>query len=95
MASVVKITISLEKNLARQVADIAERLGLSRSKMISLALADSLQRREDQSIIRELDSIYAVDDKQVAAETDEWVRFASASLRRIIEAEDEEDRRHD
>ena len=93
MASVVKIAISLEKNLANRVTELAERLDVSRSRMIALALADFLQRREDQEIIQELDSIYGVGDPRISAETEEWVRFASASLRRITEEEDSDDRK--
>ena len=54
-----KTAISIEKPLLEETDRIAKKLGLSRSRLISLALANYLRNRRNQEMTEQLNSVYS------------------------------------
>ncbi|MEZ4388883.1 MAG: ribbon-helix-helix protein, CopG family [Candidatus Krumholzibacteriia bacterium] len=56
-----KIAISLPDQLYAAADRLARRLGVSRSELYRRALADYLERHDDESVTRQLDAVYGDD----------------------------------
>jgi metal-responsive CopG/Arc/MetJ family transcriptional regulator len=57
----VKTAISLPEERFNQLEEMARRLGLKRSQVISAALAEYLERRREDQITERLDAVYEQD----------------------------------
>jgi len=55
----VKTAISLDTNLLKEADQTARALGLSRSRLFSLALEDYLRQRRQQQILEQLNQTYS------------------------------------
>jgi metal-responsive CopG/Arc/MetJ family transcriptional regulator len=53
-----KTAISLEDNLLREADQTARRMGLSRSRLFSLALQDYLRNRRQEAMVERLNQVY-------------------------------------
>lgn len=65
-----KTAISIEAPLLEETDRTARKLGLSRSRVVSLALADYLRHQRNQQIVEQLNHVYAESgalDKSLAA----------------------------
>jgi metal-responsive CopG/Arc/MetJ family transcriptional regulator len=54
-----KTAISLDDELLQQVDKTARRMGLSRSRLFALAVADFLQRQRQEQMLHRLNEVYA------------------------------------
>jgi metal-responsive CopG/Arc/MetJ family transcriptional regulator len=54
-----KTAISIEDGLLREADATARQMGLSRSRLFALAVADFLQRRRQEQMLRQLNEVYA------------------------------------
>jgi metal-responsive CopG/Arc/MetJ family transcriptional regulator len=54
-----KTAISVEDRLMKEADRYAHRLGLSRSRLVSLALRDYLRRGKQEEILERLNQVYA------------------------------------
>ena len=54
-----KTAISLDGNLLQKADETARALGLTRSRLFSLALEDYLRRMQQQRMIEQLDQVYS------------------------------------
>jgi metal-responsive CopG/Arc/MetJ family transcriptional regulator len=58
LAKTVKTAISLPEERFNQLEEMARRLGLKRSQLISAALAEYLERRREDRITERLNAVY-------------------------------------
>jgi metal-responsive CopG/Arc/MetJ family transcriptional regulator len=65
-SSTVKTAISLEDGLFREAQGLARRLKVSRSRLFATAMAEFIERRRNQELLREINAAYAT-----AADPDE------------------------
>jgi metal-responsive CopG/Arc/MetJ family transcriptional regulator len=63
-----KTAISLDDGLLKQADETARLMGLSRSRLFSVALEDFLRRRHQEQMIEQLNQVYS-DDKPNEART--------------------------
>ena len=54
-----KTAISLDDDLLEEADNTARSMGLSRSRLFSLALRDYLKRRKDEAVTERLNRVYA------------------------------------
>ncbi|MCI0398114.1 MAG: ribbon-helix-helix domain-containing protein [Chloroflexi bacterium] len=54
----IKVTISLEESLFKQVDALARELQISRSQLFTLAVAEFIQQRQNQAILEALNAAY-------------------------------------
>jgi hypothetical protein len=54
-----KTAISIEDGLMREVDETARVMGLSRSRLFALAVADFLQRQRQEQMLLRLNEVYA------------------------------------
>ena len=54
-----KTAISIDDDLLRAADDAAQRLGLSRSRLFSVAVGDFLERHRKDDMLRRLNEVYA------------------------------------
>lgn len=71
--STVKTAVSIDEVLFTQAEALADELGLSRSRLYGLALADYLRRHQQQQLVDRLNAVY---DGEPDAEEAAWLRFA-------------------
>jgi metal-responsive CopG/Arc/MetJ family transcriptional regulator len=77
-----KTAISVEDELLKEADRFAHRLGVSRSRLLSLALRDYLTQRRDEEIIEQLNQVYGGErDPEEARVT----RQMKAKFRRVIQ----------
>jgi metal-responsive CopG/Arc/MetJ family transcriptional regulator len=55
----VKTAISINDDLLQEADETARLLGLSRSRLFALAVADFLQRQRQEQMLRRLNEVYA------------------------------------
>ena len=55
----VRVTISVERALARRADEMARRSGTSRSRLYSRALEEYLTKQENEALLRDLNEGYA------------------------------------
>lgn len=55
----VKTAISMEEQLLRRTTRLAKQMGLSRSRLISKAVAEYIHKHSGDEIVRQLDEFYA------------------------------------
>lgn len=80
--STIKTGVSMEEGLARRADELARDLGITRSDLYSRALAEFLERREDERLLENLNEVYS--EEQDAEEREflrrskrySWERFA-------------------
>ena len=77
-----KTAISVEDTLMEEADKAAAEQGVSRSKLVSLALEEYLKKRRGEQITAKLNEIYANDDQ---AEELEFVRFAKAKMLPLLD----------
>ena len=56
-----KTAISIDDGLLQEADQTARVMGLSRSRLIALAVGDFLQRRRQEEMLRRLNEVYAKD----------------------------------
>lgn len=54
-----KTAISIDEGLLQEADKTARRMGLSRSRLFALAIADFLQRQRGEQMLRRLNNVYA------------------------------------
>jgi metal-responsive CopG/Arc/MetJ family transcriptional regulator len=54
-----KTAVSLDDKLLQQADETARRMGVSRSRLFALAIADFLRQREEESMLRSLNEVYS------------------------------------
>jgi hypothetical protein len=54
-----KTAISIDDGLLRQADETARLLGLSRSRLLALAVGDFLQRKRQETMLHQLNEVYA------------------------------------
>lgn len=54
-----KTAISMDDELLREADETAQRMGVSRSRLFSLAVVDFLQRQRREQMLHRLNEIYA------------------------------------
>jgi hypothetical protein len=54
-----KTAISMDDALLQAADETAQRMGLSRSRLFALAVADFLERRRQEQMLLRLDEVYA------------------------------------
>ena len=54
-----KTAISINDELLHEVDETARQMGLSRSRLFSLAVGDFLQRQRQEQMLRRLNEVYA------------------------------------
>jgi predicted transcriptional regulator len=81
----VRATFTLDASLYEQAKEVAERLEVSRSRLIATALRDFLERRRSAQILEALNEVYGDD---LDAEERRFLRGGSAAIRAIAEGED-------
>jgi metal-responsive CopG/Arc/MetJ family transcriptional regulator len=54
-----KTAISMEDELLQQADETARRMGVSRSRLFALAVADFLERRRQEQMLHRLNEVYA------------------------------------
>jgi metal-responsive CopG/Arc/MetJ family transcriptional regulator len=54
-----KTAISIDDGLLQEADKTARRMGLSRSRLFALAVADFLQRGRQEQMLRQLNEVYA------------------------------------
>jgi predicted transcriptional regulator len=59
MGGKVKTAISINDDLLQKADETARLLGLSRSRLFSLAVGDFLQRQRQEQMLRRLNEVYA------------------------------------
>lgn len=57
-----KTAISVDDDLLREADQTARKMGVSRSRLVSLALQRYLRERRQQELIEQLNRVYAVPD---------------------------------
>ena len=80
----VRATITLDAALYEKATEVAERLEISRSRLIAAALRDFLERRRSAQILEALNEVYADDSD---AEERQFLRGGSAAMRAIAEGD--------
>ena len=73
----VKTAISMREVLFRQVCQLSRKARISRSRVISQAVEEFIERQAATAITAKLNEIYAEPDP----ETESWVALAATSLR--------------
>lgn len=58
----VKTAVSVQKSLFDQVEYLAKKLHISRSRLYNLALADYIERHQNQVLLEEINQAYIDDD---------------------------------
>jgi metal-responsive CopG/Arc/MetJ family transcriptional regulator len=81
--ALVRTSITIDNALLDQATRLAEELDTSRSRVFALALRELLERRRNRRTLDALNDAYAED---LAADEQEFLRLASASLGRIADA---------
>jgi len=54
-----KTAISIETPLLEETDRVARKMGLNRSRLVSLALTDYLRQRRNREILEQLNSVYS------------------------------------
>jgi antitoxin MazE6 len=62
-----KIAISLPDDVFADADALAGRLGVSRSKLVALALAEFIAKRRSSKVTERLDAVYAAEASEVDA----------------------------
>jgi antitoxin MazE6 len=57
-SGIMKTAISIDDDLLREADESAKAMGVSRSRMISLALGEFLKRRREEEMLRRLNEAY-------------------------------------
>jgi metal-responsive CopG/Arc/MetJ family transcriptional regulator len=60
-----KTAISLPDDLFAAAESLAGRLGVSRSRLVALALAEFIAKHRTSKVTERLDAVYAVEDSRV------------------------------
>lgn len=60
-----KLAISLPDDLSSAADSLAARLGLSRSRLIALALAEFIAKHRSSKVTERLDSVYGTEESRV------------------------------
>jgi metal-responsive CopG/Arc/MetJ family transcriptional regulator len=58
-SSNMKTAISIEDEILREADETARRMGLSRSRLFAVAVADFLQRQRQEQMLVQLNEVYA------------------------------------
>lgn len=69
--SKIKTGVSLEEKLARRADELARELGVTRSDLYSRALAEFLERRENELLLENLNDVYS---EEQDADEEEFLR---------------------
>ncbi len=76
-----KTAISVDDHLMREADDAARRMGLTRSRLVSIALTEYLHRRRKKEMLEQLNRVYA--EKPDASEQ-RIIRGMKAKVSRTI-----------
>lgn len=71
--STIKTGVSMEEGLARKADALARELGITRSDLYSRALAQFIQRRENELLLENLNEVYS---EESDAEEREFLRWS-------------------
>ena len=76
-----KVAISLQEGLLDRADEAAQQIGVSRSKLFSLAAEEFLERRHQEEVLKALNKVYTNDpqSEQRRLAKQARSRFASAS----------------
>ncbi len=83
--STVRATVTLDQELFERAKRAAEALEISRSRLVSAALRDYLERMRSEAILAALNEAHV--DEPDPSERD-WVRAGSAAFRDLLQSED-------
>ena len=77
-----KTAISVDDGLLQEADRAARKIGVSRSRLVSLALTDYLRRRRQEEVIEQLNRVYA---EEISGEDRRVVAGVKAKLRKVKE----------
>lgn len=79
-----KTPVSLDDTLLQEADEVARQMGLSRSRLFAVAVAEFLKRRKREKMLQQLNEVYA----DGATPTDKrLLKGMKAKVRRIAEPE--------
>jgi predicted transcriptional regulator len=81
----VKATISIPDRLFKEVQAAAKELGISRSRLIRIALEEFLKRRRDDAITKSIDRYIAKHGAELSPEDEAWLAHGRETVRRTLE----------
>jgi predicted transcriptional regulator len=76
-----KTAISLDSDLLQRADQTARAMGLTRSRLFSLAIEDYLRRRQQQNMIEQLNQVYSDEAQPTEART---AKRMKAKFRSVI-----------
>jgi metal-responsive CopG/Arc/MetJ family transcriptional regulator len=79
-----KTAISLSDELLQQADDAARQMGLSRSRLFAVAIAEFLERQKQERMLQQLNEVYA---GGMAGEEKRLLKQMKAKVRRVVERE--------
>ena len=80
----VKTAVSVQKSLFDQVESLAKKLNISRSRLFNLALADYIERYQNQALLEEINQAYS--DEPDFGDRDRLTKIRK-HYRKIVEGE--------
>lgn len=83
----VKTAISLEKSVYQRMETLARDLDISRSRLLTLAMTEFLDRHDSAKLLQRIDDAFAADGDADTAEEKAWTQAARQRLRSLTAGE--------
>ncbi len=80
-----KAAVSIPDPLSKQAQAAAKELGISRSKLIRIALEEFLKRRRDEAVTKSIDRYIAKYGAELSPEDEAWLAHGRETVRRTLE----------
>ena len=80
-----KAAVSIPDPLFKEAQAAAKELGISRSKLIRIALEEFLKRRRDEAVTKSIDRYIAKYGAELSAEDEAWLAHGRETVRRTLE----------
>jgi Arc/MetJ-type ribon-helix-helix transcriptional regulator len=80
-----KAAISIPDPLFKEAQTAVKELGISRSKLIRIALEEFLKRRRDDAVTKSFDRYIAKHGAELSPEDEAWLAHGRETVRRTLE----------